>query len=227
MTATPSAIAHITPYSNLNATIEALTNYNGSSSSPSIASTSSPADPLGGGAPAVGFASLTPDALMAYCQARLNSIDSQVQASFDNQEKNANQIAVIQDAANKFKENSSAAVTDPTVYQGMLDQLNTAIADITPADKSTPPSPALQKLQKTRDAMIASWNADQNLAATEVEGYAQDLTDAASDLNSSSELQMVQLQSLMSQRQTAISLTTNIVQSLGDQENKIADNIGK
>ena len=37
---------------------------------------------------------------------------------------------------------------------------------------------------------------------------------------------MVQIQSLMSQRQTAVSLTTNLVQSLGDQENKIADNIG-
>ena len=35
---------------------------------------------------------------------------------------------------------------------------------------------------------------------------------------------MVQLQSLMSQRQTAISLTTNLVQSLGDQEEKIAEN---
>jgi hypothetical protein len=180
-----------------------------------------------GNPPVDGFSSFTPEALMAYCQARLSSIDTQVQASFDQQNTNASEIAVIQDAANKFKENSSAAVTDPKVYQAMLDQLNTSIADITPADTSTPPSPALQKLETTRDAMVASWNADQNLAASEVDTYGQDLTDAANDLNSSSELQMVQLQSLMSQRQTAISLTTNLVQSLGDEQNKIADNIGK
>ena len=48
----------------------------------------------------------------------------------------------------------------------------------------------------------------------------------SSSVNSSSELEMIQLQSFMSQRQTAIQLTTNLVQSLGDQLNKIADNIG-
>ena len=57
--------------------------------------------------------------------------------------------------------------------------------------------------------------------------YSQNLTDAAANINSNSELQMIQLGSLMSQRQTAITLTTNLVQSLGDRPlNKIADNIG-
>jgi hypothetical protein len=45
-------------------------------------------------------------------------------------------------------------------------------------------------------------------------------------LNSGAELQMIQLQSIMSQRQTAIQITTNLVQALGDQLNKIADNVG-
>ena len=67
---------------------------------------------------------------------------------------------------------------------------------------------------------------DKILQSQELQGYAQTLTDAAGNLNSNSELGMVQIQSLMSQRQTAVSLTTNLVQSLGDQENKIADNIG-
>jgi hypothetical protein len=64
------------------------------------------------------------------------------------------------------------------------------------------------------------------LSASELQTYTQNLTDAASDLNSNAELGMVHLQSLMSQRQMAVTLTTNLVQSLGDQENKIADNIG-
>ncbi len=68
---------------------------------------------------------------------------------------------------------------------------------------------------------------DNLISSTELQGYVQTLSDAAGNLNSNSELEMVQLQSLMSQRQTAVSLTTNLVQSLGDQENKIADNIGK
>ena len=168
--------------------------------------------------------SFTPDALMAYCQARLDSIDGQAQASFDLQSQNANVTQSIQQIANSFKENSSAAVTDAATYNTLHSQLDTAIGNLQAVD---PNSPALTKLLTTRAAMEQSWKADNNLATTELEGYAQDMSDAATDLNSSSELQMVQLQSLMAQRQTAITLTTNLVQSLGDQENKVADNIGK
>ncbi|HEY8041388.1 MAG TPA: hypothetical protein VIF15_16395, partial [Polyangiaceae bacterium] len=62
--------------------------------------------------------------------------------------------------------------------------------------------------------------------ATDVKGWIQELSDVQSTINQGSELQMIKLQSLMSQRQTAIQLTTNLVQSLGDQLNKIAENIG-
>ena len=47
-----------------------------------------------------------------------------------------------------------------------------------------------------------------------------------SDINSAAELSMIGLQSLMSQRQEAIQLCTNLVQSMGDQCNKIAENVG-
>lgn len=47
------------------------------------------------------------------------------------------------------------------------------------------------------------------------------------DINNNSELSMISLQALMSQRQEAIQVCTNLVQSLGDQVSKIADNVGK
>ena len=55
----------------------------------------------------------------------------------------------------------------------------------------------------------------------------QNLKNDAANLNSDSEMTMINLQSLMSQRQTAVQLTTNLVQSLGDQQNSIAKNIGQ
>ena len=67
---------------------------------------------------------------------------------------------------------------------------------------------------------------DNTLDNTEMQTFITKLQGCASDLNSSSELQMIQLQSLMSERQTAIQLTTNLVQSLGDQSEKIVDNVG-
>jgi hypothetical protein len=52
------------------------------------------------------------------------------------------------------------------------------------------------------------------------------IKDCQNDIQSSSELAMITLQSLMSQRQESIQMCTNLVQSLGDQCNKIAENIG-
>jgi len=46
------------------------------------------------------------------------------------------------------------------------------------------------------------------------------------DLNSGTELSMINLQSLMSQRQSSVQMVTNMVQALGDQMNKITSNIG-
>ncbi len=60
----------------------------------------------------------------------------------------------------------------------------------------------------------------------EVASWSDAVKSAQSGLNSASELNMISLQSLMSQRQEAIQLCTNLVQSLGDQCNKIAQNIG-
>lgn len=46
------------------------------------------------------------------------------------------------------------------------------------------------------------------------------------DMNASTELSMISLQSVMSQRQSAVQLITNMVQALGDQTNKIVSNVG-
>jgi hypothetical protein len=184
-------------------------------------------------------AGLTPDALMAYCQSRLDTIDNQVQSEFAQQNKNAQEISLLQTSGDLFKTlsagdqhgsidlNESAAdqqVTDgKNNVQNMYNSLNNTIQEIM---KTDPNSSVLPGLQNTLSLLKSSAADDATISQTEIQGYAQTITDAASSLNSNSELQMVQLQSLMSQRQTAISLTTNLVQSLGD-ESKVADNIGK
>ena len=48
-----------------------------------------------------------------------------------------------------------------------------------------------------------------------------------SDINSSAQMDMINLQSLMSQRQTAVQLSTNIIKSLSDSADAIVHNIGK
>jgi hypothetical protein len=197
---------------------------------------------------------LSPDALMAYCQSRLDSIDGQVQASFGDQQQNAAALQQIDQFAEQLKSVDGSSQTGADTCKNLEKEFGAMIQSISAAD---PGCPALPALTTAYNSMVYSGDGgaafnhstdpgdpdyinkdqyppdtsspqgDKILGAPELQGFAQTLTDAAGSLNSNSELQMVQLQSLMSQRQTAISLTTNLVQSLGDQANKIADNIGK
>ncbi len=204
------------------------------------------------------MSSVTPDALMAYCQSRLDSIDGQITDSFNSQSQTASTINVIDQVAGDLR-NYGSDQTDPNTVRSIESEYQQAIQTIQATD---PGSPALAKLIPSYNQLVYSGDGgaafvaqkngtavdptapdfidetqyapqdnstqgDGRLSATELEAATTTLTDAASDLNSSTELAMVNLQSLMSQRQTAISLTTNLVQSLGDQLDKIADNIGK
>jgi hypothetical protein len=209
--------------------------------------------------PDVMGAGLSPDALIAYCQSRLDSIDGQMTDSFNEQQQSAETITQIDKVTALIKQYDGSAVTDPdtckllesnfqglilslrksdpgctelpamiTAYNSMVYSGTGGAAFLRAKDPAAPPDPTEPDFidKSTYPPDTSTTQGDNDLGDTELQGYAQTLSDAAAHLNSDSELQMVQLQSLMSQRQTAISLTTNLVQSLGDQENKIADNIG-
>ncbi len=188
--------------------------------------------------------SLTPDALMAYCQARLGSIDGQMRTSFADQQAHSTESQDIQQVLATLQTHA-AGVSDSTSCATMETAMANLIGQLKAAD---PGSTELPTIQQTYNNMVYSGTGptaanayidsdkyppqpsgpqgDNVISADEMTSYVSALQGAVSDLNSGAELQMIQLQSLMSQRQTAISLTTNLVQSLGDQANKIADNIG-
>jgi hypothetical protein len=197
--------------------------------------------------------SLSPDALMAYCQSRLDSIDGQVTTLFNSQQQNASATEQIDKVITGLKAYDASDVKDAATCKQLESEFQGLIQSLKNSDPTCPELPALTK---TYNDMVWSGDGgakfthssntsdpdfiddglyppdklgpqgDNTLLSQELQGYAQALSDAAGNLNSNSELGMVHIQSLMSQRQTAVSLTTNLVQSLGDQENKIADNIG-
>jgi hypothetical protein len=68
---------------------------------------------------------------------------------------------------------------------------------------------------------------DGTIGTDEFTNFTNALTDVNSSLSSGAEIQMINIQSLMSQRTTAIQLTTNILQAYDDGLSKITDNIGK
>jgi hypothetical protein len=190
--------------------------------------------------------SLTPDALLAYCQSRLNSIDGQVQDVFHSQEVRNSETSAIQAVLQKFNSTTAGVNNDSTTCTSMETSLYDLIGQLQNGDPGCPELPKLKQIYNnllysgtgpTSDLPYVDEDlyppqhegpqGDNTLSTSEVQGYVSGLQACASDLNSDSELQMIQLQSLMSQRQTAIQLTTNLVQSLGDQAQKIAENVGR
>jgi hypothetical protein len=69
-------------------------------------------------------------------------------------------------------------------------------------------------------------NDGHHVGADAVQSWSKTIQDASADVSSESQMGMIQLQSLMSQRQTAIQLCTNLIQALGEQSKNVVGNVG-
>ncbi len=191
----------------------------------------------GGSLPA---ALLTPDALMAYCANRLGSLDSQIQTIFAQQQSASDVIQQIDTVANNVSVAGQNGVLTSSpgqlqaLDQQIVDAINKAGGENTPAGKellgalnTLDPTCKLAQNNPSDPTTLYITQAGTSAIADQVAQAVKGLQNAAQDVNSGSELNMIQLQSLMSERQTAIQITTNLVQSLGQQMNAIATNVGK
>lgn len=171
--------------------------------------------------------SLSPDALMTYCETRLNSLDSQVAGIFNQQQQNATLTTDVNAVAASLNElpapntNTPPAVTvsDPSTIEAAYNQ---AINDA--GGPNTQLGSSLNKDLTTFESEVKSGNG--SITSDKLSQLTENLKNYTGDLNSNSEMTMINLQSLMSQRETAVQLTTNLVQSLGQQASDITKNIG-
>jgi hypothetical protein len=188
---------------------------------------------------------LTPDALMSYCQGQLDSIDGEIGTDMES-DRNATQVSqALQSTIESFQQYSNGVNNDPSTCS----TIETSLAGvITNMQNTDPGSSQLGPLIQTYNNMVWSGTGptttnpyideaqfapvqsgpcgDNTLSSDEMSTYLSKMQGASSALDSGSDMAMIQIQSLMSERQTAISLTSNLVQSLGDQANTIAGNIG-
>jgi hypothetical protein len=187
---------------------------------------------------------LTPEALLKYCQTRLHSLDSQIQEGvLQQQSANDDQQALsgVQSALSKYAD----GCTDAKSVQELADAVQQAITNIHDRNPNSPAIPMLQKMltaigtgkttpdlstqvamqfEKGAGISVSPPNA---LSGEQIKDLTTNLGQITSTENSSSEINMINLQSLMSQRQTAVELTTNMVQTLDDTLNKVVSNVGR
>jgi hypothetical protein len=191
--------------------------------------------------------SLTSDSLMNYCDSQLSSIDGEIDTTMES-DNDATQVSQqLQSVIETFQQNSTGVNYD----QNTCTALETALGKVVSQMQATDPNnPNLGPLTQTYNNMVLSGTGgnagdgpqfinsagyppvadgapgDNNISSDEMSSYINTLQGASSSLDSGSEMNLVEIQSLMSQRETAIQLTTNLVQSLGNQTNSIVSNIG-
>jgi hypothetical protein len=175
--------------------------------------------------------SLSPDALMAYCSSRLQSIDSQMSEIMQTQQTNATSTTAVDNVAAALNQLPAPTGNPPMIQltgtPGAPNYNQVVSAAYVAALAAVPPNSSLHAALETDFVAFENDMKNGQISPDDVSQLSQNLKNDASNLNSDSEMIMINLQSLMSQRQTAVQLTTNLVQALGDQANAIAKNIGQ
>jgi hypothetical protein len=173
---------------------------------------------------------LTADGLMLYMQTRLTGIDEQIEAAFQKQKDI--------EALRKILGDLNSALSGLDGDEGGERKLDAAKLDAIAAAMYTfnqlDPAGAKKFAQTLRDNGLPV-DLTRNYANAgsrtfepgEIKPLQESVSQVLKELDSSAQLEMIQLQSLMSARQTAISLCTNLVAALGKGEEAIVGNIGR
>ena len=171
-----------------------------------------------------GFQYLTGDALLMYCQTRLQDLDGDIQSRMSDQKSALDRRQAIQTAQQVFK---TFGDKGPQT-QAEWDQCEAAIYA---AQQALPPGdPGRGMLDDFRYAMEHQYCRD--LAPDphyphdgEWKGTIDGLGKMIEDIKGSAEIEMLQLQQLMSQRQTAVQLTTNMMSKMDQTQDAIVKNV--
>lgn len=162
---------------------------------------------------------LTPDALMVYLSSRLDALDTQVNDIFNRQQH----TQAIQKALSNLRTALRGLETDGTTKHkdATLTRIHEALRDLTDLD-SNMGAAVRDQLNQTGFAF-----ADDTCTEAEMKATMDYLDSVGKDVDSSAQMDMIRLQSIMSARQTAIQLATNLVASLGESTKAIVSNIGR
>ena len=171
-----------------------------------------------------GFECLTGESLLAYCQTRMGDLDNEINLRMGEQKSALARRQAIQTAEQVFKKYGD---NGPQTQEQWDDCENAIFA----AENALPPGdPARATLEKFRTDLEHQYCKD--IAPDphypkdgEWKGNIDGLTKMEDDIKGSAEIQMLQLQQLMAQRQTAVQLTTNMMSKMDQTADSIVKNV--
>jgi hypothetical protein len=173
------------------------------------------------------FEHLTPETLLDYCRIKLRGLDEQIQRSFGSQQARNRLSTGLSKLAEAFSNRQRIEAGD----QGAKDFVNAAydgaIAAAGGIETVVGGRLAAEKekfrLTSTRDVT----GDDPSVIDSELRDFMSTVQQIQKDVNLQGDLDMIQLQSLMSGRQQAIQMCTNMVSSLHQASQGVVSNIGK
>jgi hypothetical protein len=165
---------------------------------------------------------LTPETLLAYCASKMRGLDGQIQACFAKQQaRNAKSAALskLATAMNTWKVGFEGNPKAKADIEAALKEAQTSLAG----------DPALSEQLANLTNAFNETAKDQtgHVDSDEMTGFLSTVQSMQQSINQDGELEMLQMQSMMSQRQQAIQLCTNMIQSLGQSSQAICSNVGK
>lgn len=171
-----------------------------------------------------GFQYLTGESLLTYCQTRLQDLDGDIQARMGDQKASLARRQAVQTATQVFKSFGDKGPQTQAEWDKCEAAINAAIAALPPGDSG------IRSLQDFRTQMEGQYCKD--IAPDphfpkdgEWKGTIDGLNNITENIKSSSEIEMLQLQQLMSQRQTAVQLTTGMCSKMDQTTDSIVKNI--
>jgi hypothetical protein len=164
--------------------------------------------------------SLTGESLLLYCQSQLNSLDGTIKGYFDEQKLNLARKKGLSDLQNTLKKYVNHA--DQAATDDIIASFNKAMAALPPGD---PMRGAIQ--DKYNEFLNHGDGTTIHYTSEEMTALAGDIGSMLDNVNGNAELNMIQLQQVMAQRQTAVQLTTSLLAKLDDGTKAIVTNIGR
>jgi hypothetical protein len=178
---------------------------------------------------------MSPDAMLAYCQAQLSGLDDQVKSATEQQQLQLREREAVQNAQSVLEQFGTTGPQNDADFQKCVDALDQQANSLPPGD------PVAAQLEKFKTDMCKQYGYDtaivpveadpgipgsvvQALAAaagsaslahppqnSDWQGTTDSLGNIADGIKSDAEIQMLQLQDLVSQRQQAVQLASGIM----------------
>lgn len=191
-------------------------------------------DPVTLGNHGVNVDALTPDALLVYIQSALGDLDADIQGYLDKQKQILAEKTALHDV-------EALLGTKPKSSDELLELYRKAEAEIRKLPEGDPVRSQAHALlvQFVQDHREHGGRFDttngvvtdpehvkfKTVADDQWKKLDEDLKNIGEDTSSQGETNMIQLQSLMSRRQTAVQLTTNVMNKLDQSYESIVKNI--